>query len=301
MKSQSITKVLTGLVFLFFMSFGLAQENTENLNEKLYQDYKDNGIEKTLQAYKSSPANANEYTFLSEPLNVLGYRLMGEGDLEAAEKAFLAQIEEYPGEANPYDSYADLLMEKGDEEKARKHYKKAIELSATIEDVEAKAQMLEASKTKLAKMEGAGTEFNFLKGNWATQNYGYRDGEKFLRNEGDVEFTMNEENNILTGTLHDKSGNFVGRRIIAYDAVDEEYDMVWIGNSLNGIEPSTIKIEKSTPDKIVMIEKFEENGKKIKIKHVLKKNSGEIAWDVHDLTSGDGENPVAHMSFKKKD
>lgn len=301
MKSQSIAQVLTGLLFLFFISVGQAQESPENTSEKLYQDYKNNGIEKTLEAYKSSPANADEYTFLSEPLNVLGYRLMGEGDLEAAEKAFLAQIEEYPGEANPYDSYADLLMEKGDQEKARKHYKKAIELSATMEDVEAKAQMLEASKTKLAKLEGAGSELQFLKGNWATQNYGYRDGEKFLRNEGDVEFTVNDENHFLTGTLRDKSGNFVGRRIIAYDAVNEEYDMVWIGNSLNGIEPSTIKIQKSTPDEIVMIEKFEENGKKIKIKHVLKKKSDEIAWDVHDLTNGDTENPVAHMNFRKKD
>lgn len=300
MKSQSIAKVLTGLMVLFFMSFGLAQETTPNVNEKLYQDYKKKGIEKTLQAYKSSPANADEYTFLSEPLNVLGYRLMNEGDLEAAEKAFLAQIEEYPGEANPYDSYADLLMEKGEEEKARKHYKKAIELSATMEDLEAKAQMLEASKTKLAKLEGAGSELEFLEGKWATKNYGFRDGEKFLRNEGDVEFTMTEENNLLTGTLRDKSGNFVGRRIIAYDAVEEEYDMVWIGNSLGGIEPSTIKIEKSTPDEVVMIEKFEENGKKIKIKHVLKKKSGEIAWDIHDLTDGEAQNPVAHMSFKKK-
>ncbi len=299
MNSKSITSVLMSLMLILCVSFGFAQETTENISEKLYKDYKNSGIEKTLKNYEKSPVKGNEYTFLSEPLNVLGYRLMGEGDLDAAEKVFLAQIEEYPNEANPYDSYADLLMEKGNEEKAKKHYKKAIDLSATMEDVEEKAQMLEASKSKLARLEGTGSALQFLEGSWATQNYNIQNGEKVLANEGTVEFTVNEDNTLLTGILRDKQGQYVGSRIIAYDAIDEEYDMAWVGNSLTGIEPSTIKIEKSTPSEIVMIEKFEENGKKRKIKHVLNKKSGEIAWDIHDLSNAESEKPVAHMNFKK--
>ncbi|TBW28405.1 M48 family metallopeptidase [Gramella sp. KN1008] len=298
MRMKSITKVMMSLMLLFCMSFAVAQE-TGNVPEKLYNDYKQNGIDKTLKNYDKNPVKGNEYTFLSEPLNVLGYRLMSEGDLEAAEKVFLAQIDEYPNEANPYDSYADLLMEKGDEEKAKKHYQKAIELSATMEDLEEKAQMLEASKTKLAKLEGAGTELQFLEGKWAMQNFGYQDGKKTLRNEGNVQFTTNENKTVLTGTLHNKAGDYIGTRIITYDAIDEEYDMVWIGNSLTGIDPSTIKIEKSSPQEIVMIEKFEEDGKKRKVKHVLKKKSDEIAWEIHDLSNTDGNNPVAEMNFKK--
>ena len=299
MNSKSITSVLMSLMLVLCVSFGFAQETTENISEKLYKDYKNSGIEKTLKNYEKSPVKGDEYTFLSEPLNVLGYRLMGEGDLDAAEKVFLAQIEEYPNEANPYDSYADLLMEKGNEEKAKKHYKKAIDLSATMKDVEEKAQMLEASKSKLARLEGTGSALQFLEGNWATQNYGIQNGEKVLANEGTVEFTVNEDNTLLTGILRDKQGKYVGSRIIAYDAIDEEFDMVWVGNSLTGIEPSTIKIEKSTPTEIVMIEKFEENGQKKKIKHVLNKKSGEIAWDIHDISNSESENPVAHMNFKK--
>lgn len=301
MKLKSITRVLFSIMLLFSISFAVAQETTENLTEKLYKEYKQNGIDKTLKVYEKSPVKGNQYTFLSEPLNVLGYRLMSEGDLKAAEKVFLAQIDEYPNEANPYDSYADLLMEKGDEEEAKKHYKKAIDLSATMEDLEQKARMLEASKTKLAKLEGAGAELQFLKGNWTTENFGFQDGEKVLRNEGNVEFTTDKENTLLTGTVHNKSGQYIGTRLITYDAVDEEYDMIWIGNSLTGVEPSTIKIEKSTPNEIVMIEKYEEDGEKRKAKHVLKKKSGEIAWDIHDLSNSDAKNPVAHMSFKKKD
>lgn len=298
---KSITKLFMCLMLLFSISLGVAQETTENVTEKLYKEYKQNGIDEALKNYEKSPAKGNEYTFLSEPLNVLGYRLMSEGDLPAAEKVFLAQIEEYPNEANPYDSYADLLMEKGDEAKAKKNYKKAIDLSATMDDLERKAQMLEASKTKLAKLEGAGTELQFLKGKWSIRNFGFQDGEKVLRNEGNVEFTTSEDKTILTGTLHDKSGKYIGTRIITYDAIDEEYDMVWIGNSLTGIDPSTIKIEKSTPNEIVMIEKYEENGQKKKAKHVLNRKSGEIAWDIHDLNNSEAKNPVAHMDFKKND
>lgn len=299
MKSQSITTVLIGLLLICSMGFSLAQETSENVPDKLYQDYKKDGIDKTLTNYEKSPVKGNEYTFLSEPLNILGYRLMAEGDLDAAEKIFLAQIDEYPNEANPYDSYGDLLMEKGEDEKAKEHFKKAIDLSATIEDMEAKAQMMEASKTKLAKLEGTGKDFQFLEGKWSTKNFGYQEGEKTLRSEENVEFVANENNTIITGILHNKDGEYIGTRIIAYDAVDEEYDMAWVDNSLKGIEPSTLKIQKSTPEEIVMVENFEENGKEMKIKHILKKTSGEINWDIHDLSDGAESNIVAHMEFSK--
>ena len=62
------------------------------------------------------------YEGLQEPLNLLGYKLMMEDkDLETAEAVFKTQIEEYPEQANPYDSYGDLLLEKGEKEKAKKN------------------------------------------------------------------------------------------------------------------------------------------------------------------------------------
>ena len=298
MKSTSITKLMMSLLLIFSMGVLIAQE-TADITEKIYQDYKKDGIEKALKNYDQTPVKGNQYTYLSEPLNQLGYRLMAEGDLDAAEKAFLAQIDEYPNEANPHDSYADLLIEKGDKEKAKKHFQKAIELAGNIDDKEAKQQMLAASKPKLAKLEEKGTALKFMEGKWSTKNFGMQNGEKTLNNEGNVEFTSNEDNTILTGIMHNKEGKYVGTRMLAYDAMDDEYDMVYVNNSLTGIQPSTLKIEKSTPDEVVMIEKFEENGKKMVIKHILNRKSGEIAWDIHDLSDGMEDNLVAQMVFTK--
>lgn len=299
MKSNKITSLLFSLAFLLGMVYSPAQNNPD-LPEKLYQDYKNNGIEKALNDYNNSPARGDEYTFLTEPLNVLGYRIMDEGDLAAAERVFLAQIDEYPNQANPYDSYADLLMQKGEEEKAREHYKKAIDLSATMEDVEEKAQMLEASKTKLAILEGAGSVFEFLEGTWEVSNYGYENGEKMLQREGTMVFHANENNTILSGVFKNNNGEFVGTRIIAYNAVDENYEMAWASNPMLGIEPSTIKVEKNSTNEVIVIEHYEEDGDQQKVKHVIDKASGDLSWDIYDLSNTDGKKPVASMTFKKK-
>lgn len=299
-----IQRALASAILFLFLNVTYAQQTTQvsttvNPSEELYQHYKQNGIDAAIKMYDSSPSKGDEYTLLSEPLNVLGYRLMDEGDLDAAEKAFKAQIDEYPNEANPYDSYADLLMEKGDEAGAKKNYQKAIELSATMDDAEAKQQMLEASKSKLAMLEGAGSDLQFLKGKWNTKMFRIQDGEKNMTQQGSVEFSANGKNNVLTGIMKDKNGDYVGTRIIAYDAIDEQYDMVFAGNSPNGIETSVLKIEESSPQKVVFTEAYEENGKKMMVRHILNKASGDIAWEIHEL-KGDQENPVAEMTFTKQ-
>lgn len=291
--------MMISLLLIFFVSTGYTQETPEvSMEKKLYQEYKKNGVEKALKMYSESDMKGNEYTFLSEPLNQLGYHIMQQdNDLNAAEKIFMAQIDEYPNEANPYDSYADLLMAKGDEAGAKENYKKAISLSANMDDVEAKQRMLEASKPKLAKLEGAGNTLDFLEGTWNTKNYNIQNGNKTLSNEGTVTFT--KEDTMLKGKMIDKSGNYIGSRIIAYDAVNDEYDMAYIGSSLSGIEPSTLKVEKATPEKVVIIESFQENGKDRKVKHVLNRKGGEIAWDIMDLSNGQ-DNKVAEMVFNKQ-
>lgn len=298
MKSLNINQLMISLMLVFFVSTGYTQETPEvSMEKKLYKEYKANGVDKALQMYDQSDLKGNEYTFQQEPLNQLGYHIMQEdNDLKAAEKVFQAQIKEYPNEANPYDSYADLLVEKGDKEKAKQNYQKAIELAANIQDPDLKRQMLSASKPKLAKLDGSGNKLDFLEGTWSTKNYNIQNGDKTLRYEGKVTFT--KDNSMLKGTLHNKAGEYMGTRIMAYDAVDDEYDMVYINNSLAGIEPSTLKIEKSTPEKVVMIEKFNENGKDITIKHVLNRKGGEIAWDIMDLTDGQ-DKQVAEMVFNK--
>lgn len=299
MKLQSITSGLVMLMFLLGMTISFAQNSTEEISDQIYKDYKKEGIDTALKKFDKSPVKGDEYTVYSEPLNILGYRLMDIGDLEAAEKVFLAQIDEYPNEANPYDSYADLLLEKGDEEKAKKYFQKAIDLSATIDDSDLKERSLAASKTKLAKIEGRGKDLKFLEGKWEMKNFAIEDGEKNLQNEGNIEFSLNQDSTVLTGIFKSKSGEFLGTRIIAYDAIDEVYDMVWIGNNMRGINPSTIKIKKSSPEEVIMVQKYKEDGNDVKVRHILKKTSEKIAWDVHDLSRGADENLVSQMTFTK--
>lgn len=297
-----LSKLKLGLSILL-ICFGtglMAQEESEaEFQTELYKKYQQDGIDSAIESYRNT-GSEKKFTFLNEPLNVLGYRLMGEGDLKAAEKAFLAQIEEHPEEANPYDSYADLLMEKGEQKKAKENYEKALLIAENIEDLEQQQQMFEASGSKLAKLAGKGFDFQFLEGKWKTKRYDVRNGEKSLPREGNINFTANEDNSVLTGVMRSVNDNYQGSRLIAYDAMDEEYDMALVSNTLTGIKTSTLKIDKSTPEEIVMMEEFEEDGTKKKLKHIIKKNTDMVKWNIHDLSNGQSSNLVVEMEFKKE-
>jgi len=59
--------------------------------------------------------------------NALGYARRSNGDLGGAKDAFARYVEIIPNEANPYDSYAELLMEMGDYDESIANYRKALE------------------------------------------------------------------------------------------------------------------------------------------------------------------------------
>ena len=59
-------------------------------------------------------------------INSLGYYFLRDGKIDDAEKIFKLNIEEYPESFNVYDSYAEALMDKGDNEGAIANYKKSI-------------------------------------------------------------------------------------------------------------------------------------------------------------------------------
>lgn len=61
--------------------------------------------------------------------NSLGYAQRNNDDLSEAKKAFSRYVELLPNEANPYDSYAELLLEMGEYDEAIANYRKAIELN----------------------------------------------------------------------------------------------------------------------------------------------------------------------------
>ncbi|MDJ0917181.1 MAG: tetratricopeptide repeat protein [Woeseiaceae bacterium] len=60
--------------------------------------------------------------------NMLGYAHRGLNDFDSARQAFKRYIELVPDEPNPYDSYAELLMEAGDYEESIANYRKSLEI-----------------------------------------------------------------------------------------------------------------------------------------------------------------------------
>lgn len=69
----------------------------------------------------------------SPAYNVLGYANRSLGNYEAAEAAFQKYIEVLPGEPNPHDSYAELLMKMGRFEESIVQYKKALEADPSFQ------------------------------------------------------------------------------------------------------------------------------------------------------------------------
>ena len=88
------------------------------------------GIDAAMDKYRKVKETENEiYDFSENLLNTLGYFYLRNGDIEKALAVFKLNIEAYPEAANPYDSYAEALMTKGDNEGAIKFYKKSLELN----------------------------------------------------------------------------------------------------------------------------------------------------------------------------
>ena len=82
------------------------------------QDY-DNAILHYGHAVAINPEFATAY-------NSLGYAQRANGNLDGAKDAFAKYVELIPDEANPYDSYAELLMEMGQYDEAVENYEKAL-------------------------------------------------------------------------------------------------------------------------------------------------------------------------------
>lgn len=64
--------------------------------------------------------------------NALGYAHRSNDDLEGAKAAFARYVELIPDEANPYDSYAELLMEMGEYDESIANYRKALEIDPSF-------------------------------------------------------------------------------------------------------------------------------------------------------------------------
>jgi len=79
---------------------------------------------KALQYYKKAKELDKDY---APVYNMLGYNHLAMENYEGAEEAFQKYIELIPDAPNPYDSYAEFLMDRGRHEESIEQYKKAYE------------------------------------------------------------------------------------------------------------------------------------------------------------------------------
>ena len=68
----------------------------------------------------------------SQPYNQLGYALRSLERYDEAEQAFKTYVELIPGDPNPYDSYAELLMKRGRFAESIEQYRKALAQNANF-------------------------------------------------------------------------------------------------------------------------------------------------------------------------
>ncbi len=116
-------------------------EIAKEMAKKIFSKNVDEGLA-YFHEFKSDTTN---YDASEASINVLGYQLMGESHLDDALRIFKLNIEEHPNSANPYDSYGDALLMKGDSISALKNFKRCFEIDSTLAYAYDKSVMLEAA------------------------------------------------------------------------------------------------------------------------------------------------------------
>ena len=106
--------------------------------------------------------------------NSLGYAYRSNDDLDGAKAAFARYVELIPDEANPYDSYAELLMEMGDYDESIENYRKALELDANFASAYAGISINESLKGNVEAAQAAAAEMLA-----AARNSGEQQGAMF--------------------------------------------------------------------------------------------------------------------------
>ena len=95
----------------------------------------DKGYAGTVDYFRNNIENIKEEYMVREgDINVYGYSAMQEEkNIDKALAIFEINVIAFPESFNPYDSYAEALMNKGENEKAIEYYKKSLELNPANE------------------------------------------------------------------------------------------------------------------------------------------------------------------------
>ncbi|MDR9456914.1 MAG: hypothetical protein RI572_05840 [Salegentibacter sp.] len=299
--------MLTGIFFMSLVTSAIAQDEKEknSIGEAVFEEYQENGIDAALAHYEKLKKEEKEnYNWDEWELNNIGYKLMlEEKDMPAAEKIFKYNMKEYPEAANPNDSYADYLIEKGETEEAKKYLKKSIEIAQKSSSEDEKTRILAGSKAKLSKLENKHRQLEFLTGEWVMEQTNYRDGNAIDVPSSTQSITYLPGDAVLRIKHTNAQNNPCCERIIAYDAMDDQFEMAYVNATTPiGIEISKLDIKNIGENKVEMMEEYIQNNEKRMARHELTRNGNDnIEWDVY-LQKEDSKEweKVNQMRFKRK-
>lgn len=305
MKANLKLMGLMGLFFLCFSIMAVAQETKKSVGDAVYQEYKQNGMESALKKYSALKSKTSEYDLTEWELNRIGYQIMmNDKDLESAEKVFSLNIKEYPQAANPRDSYADYLIEKGDMEGAKKYLKESIAIAEKSDKEDEQTRILQGSKAKLAKLENKHRQLDFLVGNWDLTSTNFTNGEEAGKETGIDEVVYDEASSLITINHKNSNGELMGKRMMMYDPMDESFDVVYINTQTPmGIETSEIKIKEAGENKLELMEAYTtRKGEKKKMRHEINKSdANKLDWVIYESGANEQEwKKVYAMNMEKK-
>jgi CubicO group peptidase (beta-lactamase class C family) len=96
----------------------------------LYGVYRSKGVKDTIARYRELRRNApDKYDFAVWQLNSMGYDLLRKGDTTEAVDIFRLNVEQFPQDANVYDSLGEAYLKQGEKALAIDNYKKSLDLN----------------------------------------------------------------------------------------------------------------------------------------------------------------------------
>lgn len=303
MKRRVRTTGSTLLLLILFIFGGYAQEKTAtSVQEEIYTAYKANGVDNAISKYRQLKKKG-DYEFSQAELNAVAYRIMNQDkNLDAAEKIFRLNMEEYPKAANPYDSYGDYLVEKGNLKEAKEYFKKSAALSENSEDDWEKNTLYAMTRSKMAKIDKKHEQMDFLLGDWNIDATAFDKGKEVQKMKGKDKIEFNEPTNSIFIHHFNEQNEPDGIRVITYDALDDEFDVAFFHTDrLRGIEVSSMKMKSAGDNSYELTDSYTtRDGEKLDLKHEIKKISdNEMDWVIFEKDENDQWQRVYAMNMTK--
>jgi CubicO group peptidase (beta-lactamase class C family) len=101
-----------------------------DIDAVLYGPYKAKGVNAAVERYKELRRDKpDKYDFAVWQLNAMGYDLLRKGDVIGAIQIFRLNVEQFPRDANAYDSLGEAYLKQGDEAHAIENYRRSLDLN----------------------------------------------------------------------------------------------------------------------------------------------------------------------------